>query len=108
MLFTGFSGKIFHEGLSEADIIEQLIEPLNTESTNILFENRSRNTFENTVYNQEIINRLQIKNWGIVTSASHMKRANVTFEKECPEIRFKPIPVDFRAANSIYWGSGGI
>ena len=49
IIFTGFSGKIFHEGLSEAEIIEQLIEALNTDSTNILFENRSRNTFENAV-----------------------------------------------------------
>ena len=81
---------------------------LKTDSTNILFENRSRNTFENAVYSKEIINRLQIKKWGIVTSASHMKRAIATFEKEYPEINFKPIPVDFRTANSIYWGPGNM
>ena len=108
IIFTGFSGKIFHEGLSEAEIIEQLIEALNTDSTNILFESRSRNTFENAVYSKEIIYRLQIKKWGIVTSASHMKRAIATFEKECPEINFKRIPVDFRTANSIYWGPGNM
>ena len=106
IIFTGFSGKIFHEGLSESEIIEQLIEALNTDSTNILFENRSRNTFENAVYSKEIINRLQIKKWGIVTSASHMKRAIATFEKEYAEMNFRPIPVDFRTANSIYWGPG--
>ena len=108
IIFTGFSGKLFHEGLSEAEIIEQLIRALNTDSANILFEKRSRNTFENAVYSKEIINRLQIKKWGIVTSASHMKRAIATFEKECPEMNFKPIPVDFRTANSIYWGPGNM
>ncbi len=108
IIFTGFSGKIFHEGLSEAEIIEQLIRALKTDSTNILFENRSRNTFENAVYSKEIIDKLQIKKWGIVTSASHMKRAIATFKKKCPEMNFKPIPVDFRTANSIYWGPGNM
>ena len=37
IIFTGFSGKIFHEGLSESEIIEQLIEALNTDSRNLFF-----------------------------------------------------------------------
>ncbi len=45
---------------------------------------------------------------GIVTSASHMRRAITTFEKQHSEIVFKPIPVDFQTANSIYWGPGNI
>ena len=106
VIFTGFSGNLFHEGLSEADIIEQLIRALNVDSTNILFEKRSRNTFENAVNTGEIIDGLQGKKWGIVTSASHMKRATATFEKQNPKISFDPIPVDFRTANSIYWGPG--
>ena len=108
VIFTGFSGNLFHEGLSEAEIIEQLVKALNTDSTNVLFEQRSRNTFENALYSGEMIESLRIKKWGIVTSASHMKRATATFEKQCPEINFKPIPVDFRTANSIYWGPGNM
>ena len=106
VIFTGFSGALFHEGLSEADIIEQLIGALNMDSTNILFERRSRNTFENAVNSGKMIDDLQGKKWGIVTSASHMKRATATFEKQNPKISFDPIPVDFRTANSIYWGPG--
>ena len=108
VIFTGFSGNLFHEGLSEAEIIEQLVKALNTDSTNVLFERRSRNTFENALYSGEMIERLRIKKWGIVTSASHMKRATATFEKQCPEINFEPIPVDFRTANSIYWSRGNM
>ena len=108
IIFTGFSGKLFHKGLSEAEIIEQLIKALNTDSTNILFEKRSRNTFENAVYSKEIMNRLQIKKWGVVTSASHMKRAIATFKKQNPEIKLESIPVDFRTSNSIYWGPGNM
>ena len=108
IIFTGFSGNLFHEGLSEAEIIEQLIKALNIDSANILFERRSRNTFENTIYTKEIISDLQIKTWGIVTSASHMKRAIATFNAQSSEISFEPIPVDFQTKNSIYWGPGNI
>ena len=106
VIFSGFSGNLIHEGLSEAEIIEKLIKALNVDSTNIVFEKRSRNTFENASYTIEIINELQIKKWGVVTSASHMKRAIETFNHQSTEISFDPIPVDFQTENSIYWGPG--
>ena len=108
IIFTGFSGKLFHEGLSEAEIIEKLVKALNVDSTNILFERRSRNTFENALYTKEIISDFENKKWGIVTSASHMKRALATFNKQSSEISFRPISVDFQTKNSIYWGPGNI
>ncbi len=108
VIFTGLSSSLFHEGLSEAEIIEKLIKALKVYSKNILFEKRSRNTFEDAFYTGEIIKNHQIKKWGIVTSASHMKRAIATFEKEHPEIVFEPILVDFQTANSIYWGPGNM
>ena len=78
------------------------------DSRNILFEKRSRNTFENAIFTGEIFDDLKIKKWGIVTSASHMKRAIATFEKQHPEIVFDPIPVDFQTANSIYLKPGNM
>ena len=106
VIFTGFSEALVHEGLSEAEIIEKLIEALNVDTTNVVFEKRSRNTFENASYTSEIINELQIKKWGIVTSARHMKRAIEVFNHQNSEISFDPIPVDFQTKNSIYWGPG--
>ncbi len=103
VIFTGFSGNLFHEVLSEAEIIEKLIKALKVDSKKILFERRSRNTFENAFYTGEIIDNLKIKKWGIVTSANHMKRAIASFEKQHPETVFEAIPVDFQTANSIYW-----
>ncbi len=108
VIFTGLSGRLFHEGLSEAEITEKLIKALKIDSRNILFEKRSRNTFENAFYTGEIIDDLKIKKWGIVTSANHMKRAIATFEKQHPEIVFEAIPVDFQTANSIYWSPGSM
>ena len=108
IIFTGFSGNLFHKGLSEAEIIEKLIKALDVDPTNIIFERRSRNTLENSAYTKTIIKDLQIKNWGIVTSASHMKRAIATFNYQSSEISFDPIPVDFQTKNSIYWGPGSM
>ena len=77
--------------------MKKLIEALNVDSTNIVFEKRSRNTFENASYTSEIINESQIKKkWGIVTSAIHMKRAIEAFKHQNSGISFDPIPVDFR------------
>ena len=106
VIFSGFSGALIHEGFSEAEIIEKLIEALNIDSTNIVFEKLSRNTFENASYTSKIINELKIKKWGVVTSASHMKRAIEAFNRQNSEISFDPIPVDFQTKNSIYWGPG--
>ena len=108
VIFTGFSGRLFHQGLSEAEITEKLIKALKIDTKKILFEKRSRNTFENAFYTGEIIDDLKIKNWGIVTSANHMKRAIATFEKQHPKIVFEAIPVDFQTANSIYWSPGSM
>ena len=108
VIFTGFSGSLFHKGLSEAEITEKIIKALKVASKNTLFEKRSRNTFENAFFTGEIIDGLAIKKWGIVTSASHMKRAIATFEKLQPEIVFDPIPVDFQTAKSVYWGPGNM
>ena len=55
-----------------------------------------------------MIDELKIKKWGIVTSASHMKRAADTFQAQNSDLSFEPIPVDFRTANSIYWGPGNM
>ena len=106
VIFTGFSGSLFHEGLSEAEITEKLIKALKVDSKKMLFEKRSRNTYENALYTGEFIDDLKIKKWGIVTSATHMKRAIATFEKQYPKIVFEAIPVDFQTANSIYWSPG--
>ena len=108
VIFTGFSKSLFHEGLSEAEITEKIIKALNIDSKNILFERRSRNTFENAIFTGEIIYDLEIKKWGVVTSASHMKRAIATFKKQHPELVFDPIPVDFQTATSIYWAPGSM
>ena len=108
VIFTGLSGSLFHEGLSEVEITKKIIKALKVDTENIFFEKRSRNTFENAFFTGEIIDDLSIKKWGIVTSASHMKRAIATFEKFKPEIVFDPIPVDFQTANSVYWGPGNM
>ena len=108
VIFTGFSAILFHEGLSEAEITKKLIKALKVDSKKMFFEELSQNTYENAFYTRKFIDDLKIKKWGIVTSATHMKRAIATFEKQHPEIVFEPIPVDFQTANSIYWSPGNM
>ena len=100
MIHAAPGGPFDVERVASPEIIEKLIKALDVDSTNIIFERRSRNTLENSAYTKTIIKDLQIKNWGIVTSASHMKRAIATFNYQSSVISFDPIPVDFQTKNS--------
>ena len=60
----------------------------------ILFESKSRNTFENILFSKKIVNPKESEKWLLVTSAFHMSRAINIAEKM--NWKFIPYPVDFR------------
>ena len=47
----------------------------------IIFEDKSRNTYENIIYSKKIANPKINENWLLITSASHMKRALLIADK---------------------------
>ena len=68
---------------------------------NLIFENQSRNTFENTKYSKDVISGYK-GTWGLITSANHMPRSFLTFKKQ--GLILEPINVDYRASISkIFW-----
>ena len=42
--------------------------------TKIIFEEKSRNTYENILFSKNIINPKKNENWIVISSASHLKR----------------------------------
>ena len=68
---------------------------------NLIFENQSRNTFENISYSKDIIKNNK-GTWGLITSASHMPRSYFGFKKQ--GLILEPISVDYRTGtSSIFW-----
>ncbi|WP_255537506.1 YdcF family protein [Polynucleobacter sp. JS-Fieb-80-E5] len=109
-IFSGYSGRITPRGISEADAFKQLVQEQGLNEEKALYENRSRNTYENVLYMKPMIEELGVKNasgqlkpWLLITSASHMYRSTKIFQKQ--GLLVLPLPVDYQTANSLQWTS---
>ena len=64
------------------------------DTNRLIFENSSRNTYENILFSKKIIIPKKNEKWLLITSASHMKRAQLVAEKN--NWNFIPYAVDFK------------
>jgi uncharacterized SAM-binding protein YcdF (DUF218 family) len=101
ILFSGFSGELIPGNWSESDMAKKFFLDQGVRVENLIFENQSRNTFENVKYSKEIINNYK-GTWGLITSANHMPRSFFAFKKQ--GLILEPISVDYRTGISkIFW-----
>lgn len=95
VLFSGYHGTLRAEGFSEGEMIRRVLRDLGFEPERFLFEERSRNTFENAVLSHALVGGDDQRPWLLVTSAFHMPRSVAAFRKAGFDV--VPHPVDFRA-----------
>jgi uncharacterized SAM-binding protein YcdF (DUF218 family) len=101
ILFSGSSGELKHQGWSETDMAKKFFLDQGVKIDNLIFENKSRNTFENIKYSKDIIAKHK-GTWGLITSASHMPRSFFTFKKQ--SLILEPISVDYKTGTSrMFW-----
>jgi uncharacterized SAM-binding protein YcdF (DUF218 family) len=101
ILFSGFSGELKPQGWSESDMAKKFFLDQGVKLDNLIFENQSRNTFENIKYSKDIITNYK-GTWGLITSANHMPRSFFTFKKQ--GLILEPISVDYKTGTSkIFW-----
>ncbi len=106
ILFSGFSGELKPQGWSESDMAKKFFLDQGVRSENLIFENKSRNTFENINYSKDIIKNYK-GTWGLITSARHMPRSYFGFKKQ--GLILEPIIVDYKTGTSpIFWISFNI
>jgi uncharacterized SAM-binding protein YcdF (DUF218 family) len=81
------------EGLSEAEIMADLLQRMGVPETAMLLETTSWNTYENAEASLDLLKAHNIESILLVTSAIHMPRAYATFAHS--EIGATPAPTDF-------------
>ena len=108
LVFSGFSGRLVPKGASEADIVQQLLDDLTIDQTHILFENESRNTYDNALNCYNLMAPTPGSHWILITSASHMPRAIGSF-RAAGWSGILGYPVDYQTPEtgySRYWDIG--
>jgi uncharacterized SAM-binding protein YcdF (DUF218 family) len=75
LVFTGGSASIFSDRPREADAAKTLFADLGLDTSQIIFERDSRNTYENAISSKTLAAPTSGETWILVTSAFHMPRA---------------------------------
>lgn len=97
IVFSG--GKIFNRA-PEAEIARRFLVSLGVPSHHIITETKSMDTYENAQYAKEIADKYQFKKIVLITSAIHMKRSYLLFNKQFKEI--VPYPADYQISRGSY------
>ena len=98
LVFAGGSAALRGSPHVEADVVERFWREVGLDQNDILYERRSRNTYENAMFARELLHPKPGERWLLVTSAMHMPRAVGVFR----EAGFDVIayPVDYRTSGA--------
>tara|TARA_Y100000590_G_C15741567_1_gene1020462 strand:- start:5244 stop:6005 length:762 start_codon:yes stop_codon:yes gene_type:complete len=88
------TSKIIFSGKQHSIAANKFYEEMNVNIDRIIFESKSKNTYENFIFSKKIANPKKNEKWLLITSSYHMKRSIAVAEKI--NWKFIPYPVDFR------------
>lgn len=95
LVFTGGTGALFRGPSREADAASVVWNALGVSKTQLVYENQSRNTWENATLTRQLLKPAPDQTWLLVTSAYHMPRSMGVFEA-AGWTNVVAYPVDFR------------
>lgn len=95
LVASGGSSDPLRPELSEADTTRLFLIQQGFDPTRVVFESKSRNTYENAVFSKEVVAPKAQERWLLITSAADLPRAVGVFRKVgWPVI---PMPCDYNA-----------
>lgn len=94
LIFSGGSGSLSHPEQREAPVARAILERLGFPAERVMFESDSRNTWENVLLSQKLVQPQPGEVWVVVTSAMHIPRSVGIFRRAgWPVLAW---PVDYR------------
>ncbi|CAK0778615.1 Membrane protein [Gammaproteobacteria bacterium] len=103
LVFSGGTGSVLDPDILESTFAKEIFSHLGFPLERILFEEKSRNTYENVQFSQSLVQPKSDEVWVLVTSAIHMPRAAGVFKK----LNWKviPYPVSFQTGRNALFRS---
>lgn len=101
LVFSGGNGLPDQSLAPEAEDVKDFMEDMAFSQNSVIYEDRSRNTYENAVFTKGLVQPLAHEKWVLVTSAYHMPRSMAVFEAAGWDIT--PHPVDYRTDFEYSW-----
>lgn len=93
IVYSGGSGSVMRQDLKEAPLARDLMGRLGGDSSRVIYEEQSRNTWENAVFSYRLAQPQPGQTWLLVTSAWHMPRSMGAFRAAGWSV--VPYPVDY-------------
>ena len=100
LIFSGGSSAVLGRSLSESEVARRFFEAYQL-ADRFEYEGRSRTTLENARFSLELANPAAGEVWLLVTSALHMPRAWLAFERAGWSTL--PYPVDYLTSDRLRW-----
>ncbi len=100
IVVSGGVGALGGGGDTDAVISKRFFEAFGISPSRLLYEGKSRNTYENGLFTKQLLDPQPGQTWLLVTSAFHMPRSIGIFRKlDFPVV---PWPVDYRTAVPVH------
>jgi uncharacterized SAM-binding protein YcdF (DUF218 family) len=99
LAFTGGNGELIHAPMTEATVARDLFTQLGLDQSRIVYESRSRTTYENAVLLKAMLDPRPDQVWLLVTSAWHMPRSVGLFRHAGWTVL--PYPVGYKTAPTL-------
>ena len=101
IIFSGGPAYVFNKKIIQADLAKEFFSKLGIDTHKIIFESKSRNTYDNIFFSRIIADPQLGEKWIVITSAFHMKRTLNIADK----LKWNLIPyaVDFKQTKTFSW-----
>jgi uncharacterized SAM-binding protein YcdF (DUF218 family) len=101
VVFTGGSADPLRPDAREAPLAAALLVELGVDPQRLTVEDQSRNTYENAIFTERLVEPKPGQQWVLVTSARHMPRSVGAFRRAGWHVI--AYPVDFSSAGDTDW-----